>query len=134
MHVQKVSVRVGVVLALALVTTASWAGSTTRTEFQANLTATSAEPLASGKAKFERRGTRLKFSTEVEDLAHTSTIRVTVNGKVVGTAPVVLGAADLNLDTLNGQTVPSMGAGATVRVFNATTGTLILSGQLRRTR
>lgn len=131
MHARKMIVPAGLLFMVAITSTASWAANPTRIKLQGTLTATAAEPLASGKATFERRGSRLKFSTEVEDLAHTSKIRVAVNGKTVGTAPVVLGAADLNLDTLLGHTVPSLSAGATVRVYNAATGALLLSGQLR---
>ena len=101
------------------------------TELEARLTSTSADPLASGKAKFEQRSDRTRFSAEVEDISTDGTgFTVTVNGSTVGTLNVVGGIGDLNLDTRDGQTVPDMSAGDTVEVTGPD-GTLILTGTLQ---
>ena len=99
------------------------------TRLEVNLTSTSADPLASGKAKFEERSDRTRFSTEAEDVTASGPLTVKVNGSMVGSMNVVAGVGDLNLDTRDGQSVPAMNVGDTVEVFDAA-GVLILSGTL----
>ncbi|MCA9184898.1 MAG: hypothetical protein R3E01_26920 [Pirellulaceae bacterium] len=103
----------------------------TRIRLQASLTPTAQQALASGKAKYEERGTRRKFSCEVEDLRGVSRINVTLGARLLGTRPVVGGIADLNLDTIRGNTVPRMRVNALIRVYDADTGALLMSGRLR---
>jgi len=108
-----------------LTTNAAEAGKN-ETRLEGRLSGSIAEPLASGKAKFEKRAKRIRFSVQAEDLMFASSISVSVNGVTVGTAAVKLGFADLNL---NGSSIPAMQAGDTVKVFDET-GTLVLSGTL----
>lgn len=102
-----------------------------RTRLESRLTATSAEPLASGKAKFEMRDDRVRFSTEVQDVAVAQQIEVVVAGMSLGTVAIdALGGADLNLDSRDGDTVPVLQDGDLVEVFDTNGNILILSGTL----
>ena len=102
-----------------------------RTRLESRLTATSAEPLDSGKAKFEMRDDRVRFSTEVEDVAVAQQIEVVVAGMSLGTVAIdALGGADLNLDSRDGDTVPVLQDGDLVEVFDTNGNILILSGTL----
>lgn len=115
------SVRLGLamfVIAVAQLLVANEAVAAT-IKMEASLTPTAASRLASGKAKFEQRATRSKFSTQGEDLGASfngKTATVSVNGVVVGTARVALGGFDLNLDTIRRQTVPAIKKGDKVSV------------------
>lgn len=104
-----------------------------RVKLEGRLAASSADPLASGKAKFETRADRARFSTEIEDVSTDGTGMVVVlrGGAQVFQAALSLagGVADLNLDSRLGDAVPALAAGDQVRVFRAD-GTLILSGPL----
>ncbi|MBM3942109.1 MAG: hypothetical protein FJ316_04135 [SAR202 cluster bacterium] len=106
------------------------ASAATGTRLEARLAATSADPLASGKASFEQRPDRVRFSTQVEDVATAGPLSVKVNGSAIGTINLGAGLGDLNLDSRRGQTVPVMNAGDTVQVYNAAN-VLILSGTLQ---
>ncbi len=101
------------------------------TKLRVRLTATEAEPLASGSAKFEMRPDRIRFSTEVEDVASATEIHVFAAGNDMGTLPIVLGFADLNLDSRDGDTVPVLSVGDLIEVFNTNGNVLILSGNLQ---
>ena len=101
------------------------------TKLRVRLTSTAADPLASGSAKFEMRPDRIRFSTEVEDVASVSNIRVVAAGNDMGTLPIVAGFADLNLDSRDGDTVPVLSVGDLVQVFNTNGNVLILSGNLQ---
>ena len=85
--------------------------------------------LQSGKAKFESRDDRTRFSCEVEDVAADGEYTVKHNGATVGTISVALGFGDLNLDTRDGQSVPNMMDGDSIEVF-APGGAKILSGTI----
>ncbi len=98
---------------------------------EAELVATTADPLASGKAKFEYRADRTRFSTEVEDVNIDGQGRVTVtrtttmdDGTVMvdviqdDAITIVGGVGDLNLDTRDTQTVNAMQSDDVVKVFN----------------
>ena len=106
------------------------AGGGGRTRLEARLSPTGADPLASGKAKFEMRDDRIRLSVEVEDVSTATTVRVEIDGIWVGTEAIVLGSADLNLDSRDGDSVSVFSAGDSVKVFDAVTGTMILSGTL----
>ncbi len=82
------------------------------------LVGTNAARLASGKAKFEQQGSRRKFSVEGEDLRafNGGKAAISVDGRQVGSVPIRLGGFDLNLDTRNGQSVPSVGAASRIVV------------------
>jgi hypothetical protein len=84
---------------------------------RANLTGTSA---ASGKAQWESRADRVRLSVEVEDVAlpNGTVLTVTACGASVGTITLALGEGDLNLDTRDGQSVPTCSNGSSVTVSN----------------
>ena len=100
------------------------------TKLEVRLASTGTDPLASGKAKFEMRPDRVRFSTEVEDVGSATEIQVFAAGIDLGTLPIVDGGADLNVDSRDGDTVPVLSAGDLVEVFNTTGNVLILSGNL----
>lgn len=93
------------------------------------LTATAADPLASGTARWESRPDRITFTCEVEDVTTSGSHEVRVNGVVVGFVNVVAGLGDLNMDSRNGDSVPTMNAGDRVQVRNPS-GRTILRGRL----
>jgi len=105
------------------------AGSTTQTKLIAELTATNADPLASGKTKWEERFNnaeleRRRTSTEVEDVSTTGdhVVRVTRGNPAVEIATMTvsvdaLGFGDLNLDTRDGDTVVILEEGDSVEVW-----------------
>jgi hypothetical protein len=99
------------------------------------LVAPLAAPRASGKAKFESRRGRRKFSTQVEDTAAGATLTVLVSRPGGGTAVLgqirtdAVGRGDLNLDTALGQTVPVLQTGDIVQVLSSN-GLLVVSGVL----
>lgn len=99
-------------------------------KLEAQLRATAADPLASGKATWEDDGQTLKFSCEVEDVtgAAGDVLSVEVRGiGQVGTLTIdEFGFGDLNLE---GPDVPVMEAGD--RVVVRKDGTPILRGRLR---
>jgi hypothetical protein len=102
-----------------------------RERFRGELRGTTAEPLAGGKASWEMRPDRVRFSCECEDLAVASEIFVFVEGDFVGSAVVdAFGVADLNLDSRLGDTVPPMEALDHVDVYDEQ-GTWIMYGTLR---
>lgn len=81
---------------------------------------------ASGKARFEARGSRMKLSVEVEDfIGAPGVASVDINGTVYTLQINAAGFGDLNLDTENGQSVPNLSGGGTVVV---TLGTERISG------
>ncbi len=100
------------------------------TRLEGRLVATSASPKASGTAKWELRGSRVKFSTEVEDVNTSGKHDVRVNGTTIDYVNVINGFGDLNLDSTLGHNVPSFKSGDRVEVFNPS-GKVILSGTLR---
>jgi hypothetical protein len=102
-----------------------------RGKLQANLTGST---LASGKAKYENRGNRQKFSVEIEDAKPNASYRIEVRSAtgLVFRAVVTtnaLGAFDLNRDTILGQSVPAITAGNNVTVFDVAARTVILQGR-----
>lgn len=102
-----------------------------RTKLETRLSSTTAaEPLASGKAKFEMRTNRIRLSVEVEDVFAAAKVEVFVNGASIGTVVIdAAGGADINLDSRDGDSVPVLEAGALVEV-RTSGGTVILSGML----
>ncbi len=95
----------------------------------AKLEATKKDPLASGKAKWEKQSARIKFSVEAEDLKHNGKHRILVDGNEVGLLYVKDGIGDLNLDTALGHSIPAMKRGQLVEVFNPSN-ELVLKGTL----
>lgn len=120
----------GVVAVVALAALPNFAHAQ-QARLEARLTATAAEPLASGKARFEMRGNRIRFTTQVEDVRTATAVQVRVNNVVVGQVAIAFGGADLNLDSQLGHVVPILRAGDIVTVYNMTTGEVILGGVLR---
>jgi hypothetical protein len=111
-------------------TTASAKGSDAAdTRLQAPLAATAADPLASGTARWESRPDRVTFTCEVEDVTTTGSHQVLVNGVLVGTVNVVAGFGDLNMDSRDGDIIPTMNVGDRVQVRNPS-GRVILKGVL----
>ncbi|MFQ5804251.1 MAG: hypothetical protein ACE5JQ_15280 [Candidatus Methylomirabilales bacterium] len=123
---------IAVVLTLAAGTISpAWAQ---EVRLEAELIATNADPLASGKAKFESRADRTRFSTEAQDVSTDRMGLVTVTRPGVGiiqsnNITIAGGVGDLNLDTRDGDIVVAMQTGDTVQVFDSA-GNLILTGTL----
>lgn len=102
-----------------------------RIRLEAKLIPTGVERLASGNARFEMKRNRIRFSTEVEDLMVTEMIEVSVDGRIVGVAPVdKFGFADLNLDSELNDNVPKAQEGSLVEVRDPN-GKLLLFGVLQ---
>ncbi len=108
------------------------------TKVEVRLAATSADPLASGKAKGEQRSDRTRFSLEVEDVssAGAHSVRITRGGAPVTDSAGLsinvdaLGAGQLELNTQDGAThVPVVQAGDLVEVLSPS-GEVILSETL----
>ncbi len=118
-----------VVLGTSLLVFAGGSG----TKLEGRLTATSEqESLASGKAKFEMRGDRIRLSVQVEDIVAAGEVAITVGGTSLGTVQInAVGQADVNLDARDGDVVPVLAAGDLVEVRDTADGTLILSGLLQ---
>lgn len=87
-----------------------------RCRLEGELDSSMTHPLASGKGKFEKRNARLRTSVEIEDVAASfigTIATITVAGEVIGMEEILcinpptctFGGFDLNLDTLNGDTV-----------------------------
>ncbi|MEZ6136396.1 MAG: hypothetical protein R3C53_15990 [Pirellulaceae bacterium] len=115
---------------MLLLSVASVSHAQQRVKLEANL---SGNTLASGKAKFESRGNRQKFSVEIEDAAANTRYRVDVRNSAGLVFRAVmrtnaLGGFDLNRDTLLGQSVPSISAGDRVIVFDLAARRVLLQG------
>ena len=75
-----------------------------------------------GKAKYEERTDgRKKLNVEVEHIPDTTTIEVFVDGESVGLGVITGCAAEIELDTKKGDTVPTMTESSLVEVFDADT-------------
>jgi len=96
---------------------------------EAGLAATVADPLASGTARWESLTDRVTFTCEVEDVTTSGNHEVRVNGVVVGFVNVVAGFGDLNMDSRDGDSIPTMNVGDRVQVRNPS-GRVILRGRL----
>jgi hypothetical protein len=101
-----------------------------RIRIQARLFATEAGPATKGRARWENRSDRIKFTTELQHVVTSGAHEVKVNGLSVGFVSIALGRGELELDTEHGDTVPSMTIGDLVEVFNPT-GAVIASGHLQ---
>ncbi|RMF54050.1 MAG: hypothetical protein D6746_14925 [Bacteroidetes bacterium] len=105
-----------------------------RVRLEGELSATSTDPLASGKAKYEARTdrNRSRFSTEVEDVSVDGEGEVVVSRDgtelMRATISIVNGFGDLNMSSRRDD-IPEMLSGDLVEVYNAD-GVLILSGTL----
>lgn len=96
-----------------------------------------ADPLASGKAKSEQRPDRTRFAVEVEDMATTGahSVKISRAGVEITDSPVTLnvdalGFGELELNTQDGAlNVPEAVTGDLVEVFSPDS-QLILSGTL----
>ena len=128
-------VRVIAMLALAAMAFAAFTGSASAAqrpgvELQTALHGSAMFPNADGKARFRDRGGEQELEVEVED-AHAlagTTVRVFVNGNRVGTIRLTrFGNGQLNLNRDQGETVPAVKTGTTVRVRTAA-GALVVSG------
>lgn len=94
------------------------------------LFATMANGATKGKAKYEQRGNRRKFSYEVEKAVPGTVIVVRSAGATLGSIVVnPLGRGKFELDTNLGHPVPAMAAGQTVQAL--VNGSVFMSGQLR---
>ena len=82
-----------------------------------------------GKARYEERTNgRKKLNVEVEHIDNTTaTIEVFVDGNSVGTAALSACSVELELDTENADTVPTMTQASVVEVFDADTDTKLLT-------
>lgn len=84
----------------------------------ASLAATTVDPLASGTARWESRPDRITFTCEVEDVTTSGSHEVRVNGVTVGCVNVAAGLGDLDIDSRNGDSIPTMNVGDRVQVLN----------------
>ncbi|NUM56333.1 MAG: hypothetical protein HUU46_22065 [Candidatus Hydrogenedentes bacterium] len=82
-----------------------------------------------GKAKYEERTSgRKKLNVEVEHIDDaTTTIEVFVDNQSVGTAPLSACQTEIELDTEDGDTVPTMTQASLIEVFDADTDTKLLT-------
>ena len=105
----------------------SFARDGNRIKFKIVLTRTAAETRAKGKAKYEERSDRRKVNIEVEKIATATNVEFFVDGVSLGTLPVVLGTAELELSTNDGDNPPTMTPQSAVDVYNADTDELLLT-------
>jgi hypothetical protein len=83
---------------------------------------------ASGKAKFESKGTQRELEIEVEHLPAGTAVVFVFDGASIGTGTAnALGAAELDLNSKHVATVPTAVAGKAVSV-TTTAGAVIVSG------
>lgn len=87
------------------------------------------DALSSGKAKFEERLDRMKFSVEAEDLPANTEFTITAPGFSKVITSDALGGFDLNLDSRLGHSVPALEDGDVVTVSG---GGIEISGTLRQ--
>lgn len=120
------SIHVTSMLGCCLVVLVSAGGLAHAEKIRLPLEATGADPLASGRVDFEVRDDRVKLSIEVEDISSATSVTFIVGGDELGTLAVVVGVADLNLDSRIGDTVPPVTSETAVQVVNADTSELIL--------
>jgi len=87
---------------------------------------------AEAKGKYEAKDSRTRLSVEVQGTANAvpgGAVRIVI-GSFSATVPfdAVANNFDLNLDSQDGDAVPTVSAGDMVQVFDARTGGLMLSG------
>ena len=121
-------------LVFAITFPAFAADSSTKLRARLSPPSTSPEfPLASGDVKWEKKGSRLKFSSSVQDFGTARSVQVFVNGSPVGGVVLAgVGATDiLDLDTGEGDSgIPtSLSAGNPVEIRES--GVVLLSGTLQ---
>jgi predicted PilT family ATPase len=112
--------------AIAPVASASGGGTTTT----AALHGSASFPAANGKAVYKVKGSERELQIEVEDVRSLAgmKVKVFVNGALLASPKVSnLGAIRVARNTDNGQTVPVISKGSTVRV-RTLGGTMIASG------
>lgn len=116
-------------LAVALTHSAVHAGGGDRIRLKFLLHAPAKIDGPEGKAKYEERTSgRKKLKVEVEHIGDaTSTIDVFVDGQSVGTAALSACSVEIELDTENGDTVPTMTPSSVVEVFDADTDVKLLT-------
>ena len=99
-----------------------------RTELEAELINPSGKE--DGTAKFEQRDDRTTFSIEIEDQDENSSFSIKVNGSSLGTFKTDdSGFADFNLDSRDGDAIPSITSGSIIEVIDSN-GNVILSGKM----
>jgi len=124
-HIAKLASIALVALSLVALTAPSWAGGN-ELRLRAELSAPAAAGDISGKAKFEDKGDRAKFSVEIEGLVPGDSFDVMVGGVVVGIIDVdAFGRGNLDFDTTAGPNdvdlpfpanFPEVGAGTLIQV------------------
>lgn len=83
-----------------------------------------------GKAKFEQRADRITLSVEIEDQKSDSAFEIKVDGISLGTFTTDdSGFADFNLDSRDGNTIPTVTSGSMVDVIDSN-GNVTLSGKM----
>lgn len=87
-----------------------------------------------GKAKFEQRDDRTTFSVEIEGQNPDSVFEIRVDDKLLGIVTTDdSGFADLELDSRDGDTIPSMASGSWVQVLDSSR-KVVLSGKMAGTQ
>jgi len=102
-------------LLVSLATIGQLGARDSRVKFEARFR--SAENQASGKAKFEAREDRLKFSVEVEDVSGAAEIVVSVRGSAFTLVLDARGSGDLDLDSRRGEDVPEVEVGDQITIL-----------------
>jgi len=123
-------IAVPVVIALAAATAAP-ALAAAETDYVASLRQAAQYPSARGHSEYDREGTKREVEVTVSGIRRLAGRRVAVyvSGTKVGTMRVSsVGRAHREWSTSHGQSVPSAGAGSTVKV-RTSGGTLIASGR-----
>jgi len=83
-----------------------------------------------GKAKFEQRVDRITLSVEIEDQKSDSAFEIKVDGISLGTFTTDdSGFADFNLDSRDGNTIPTVTSGSMIEVIDSN-GNVTLSGKM----
>ncbi len=92
-------------------------GSSNETRLEIDLIGSEAYPDADGRARYRDRGGEQELQIEVEDGPANTPITFFVGGAAVGSGTTDgFGDARLNLNSDEGDTVPSVGSGTTVSV------------------
>ncbi|MBI1321008.1 MAG: hypothetical protein GC168_18950 [Candidatus Hydrogenedens sp.] len=85
---------------------------------------TDAEPFANGSVRYRVEGVDTKLELEIEDLRNTAVIAAEIDGVAIGSAPVLFGQANIELESENGA-VPVLAPDSAVVVTNLETGDVI---------
>jgi hypothetical protein len=126
-------VATGLVSIVALVLMTATPAVATSSHLGGRLYGASGYSYARGHADYEQHSGYREFDVDLWNMSHLSgaTLTVYAGPHKIGTTRVGSSGCHLHRDTRNGQYVPSLSAGATVKVLNAR-GALVAKGTLHR--